>query len=108
LRMSAPGDDWPPRSANAVDNLGPTHLRLVLPYRSRGTWRIMSRPNSRLDPKLSDHELRLHGACGKERTGFPQADAAQPTEIPHPVVPETRKQPYIILSLSTVMINEDV
>ena len=83
-------------------------LRLFLPDRSRGTCRITSPPNSRFDPKLSDHELRLRGACGKERTGFPQADAAQPTEIPHPVVPETYKQSYIISTLSTAMISGNV
>jgi len=47
-------------------------------------------------PKLPDHELRLLGACGKERTGFPQADAAQPVEIPHPVDPETWKRYYTV------------
>ena len=50
-----------------------------------------------VQPKLPDHELRLPGACGKERTGFPQADAAQPSEIPHPVDPEIWKRYYIVM-----------
>jgi hypothetical protein len=51
-------------------------------------------PRLQFNPKLPDHELRLHDACGKERTGFPQVGAAQPSEIQHPVDPETRKRCY--------------
>jgi hypothetical protein len=50
-----------------------------------------------VQPKLPDHELRLLGACGKERTGFPQADAAQLSEIPHPVDPEIWKRYYTVM-----------
>jgi hypothetical protein len=38
------------------------------------------------------NELRLLGACGKERTGFPQAGGADPSEIPYPVDPEIWKR----------------
>jgi hypothetical protein len=57
------------------------------------------------NPKLPDHELRLLGGCGKERTGFPQAGAAQPPEIPHPVDPEIRKRCYTFIASSTRMMS---
>jgi len=34
------------------------------------------------------------GACGKERTGFPQAGGADLSEIPHPIDPEIWKRYY--------------
>jgi hypothetical protein len=37
-------------------------------------------------------ELRLSGACGKERTGFPQVGGAFLSEIHHPVNPEIWKR----------------
>jgi hypothetical protein len=61
--------------------------------------------DGRFNPKLPDHELRLLGACGKERTGFPQAGAAQPPEIQHPIDPETRKRCYIFIAASDVTIS---
>ena len=50
-----------------------------------------------VQPKLSDLVLGLRASCGKERTGFPQGDADQPAEIPHPVDPETWKRCYTFI-----------
>ena len=36
------------------------------------------------------------GACGKERTGFPQVGDADLSEIPHPVDPEIWKRYYYV------------
>src|ERR1700681_1891149 len=100
--MCSPGDGSPFCSANAVDNLGSTHSS-ISPYLSARTGPRKSRERRPLvQPKLPDHELRLLGACGKERTGFPQAGAAQPSEIPHPIDPETRKRCYTFIAASTV------
>src|SRR5665213_582080 len=49
---------------------------------------------SQVQPKLHGHGLRLTGACGKERTGFPQAGGPCLSEIPHPVDPEIWKRCY--------------
>ena len=67
--------------------------------------RIAPPGDSRFNPKLSDHELRLLGACGKERTGFPQAGAAQLSEIPHPIDPEIRKRRYTFTAFLGVTIS---
>ena len=64
---------------------------------ARGGPRKPRRRPPLVQPKLPDHELRLLGACGKERTGFPQADAAQLSEIPHPVDPEIWKRCYTVV-----------
>jgi hypothetical protein len=61
--------------------------------------------DSRFNPKLSDNELRLLGACGKERTGFPQGSAAQPVEIHYPVDPEIRKRCYTLIAFSGITIS---
>src|SRR6185312_12608826 len=50
------------------------------------------RRRPRIQPKPFEHELRLLGACGKERTGFPQAGGADLSEIPYPVDPEIWKR----------------
>jgi hypothetical protein len=52
------------------------------------------------------HELRLTGACGKERTGFPQAGGPDLSEIPHPIDPEIWKRCYTLTLLSGVMFAE--
>ena len=44
-------------------------------------------------------------ACGKERTGFPQASAAQPPEIQHPIDPEIGKRCYTFIASSTRMMS---
>jgi len=46
----------------------------------------------RIQPKLYVHELRLLGACGKERIGFPQDRAGDQVEIRNPVDPEIWKR----------------
>src|SRR4029077_1885733 len=79
-------------------------LRHFLPGRSGGGARIAAAGS----PKLPDHELRLRGACGKERTGFPQADAAQPSEIPHPVDPETWKRCYTFILTCSSTTNDSI
>jgi hypothetical protein len=38
------------------------------------------------------------GACGKERSGFPQVGGADLSEIPHPVDPEIWKRHYYVCS----------
>jgi hypothetical protein len=58
-----------------------------------------ARPKLRCKPvqirsKLAEHELRLLATCGKERTGFPQAGGADPSEIHYPVDPEIWKRCY--------------
>jgi len=59
-----------------------------------------------VQPKLHDHGLRLTHACGKERTGFPQAGGPDPSEIPHPVDPEIWKRCYTFNERSTVVFAE--
>jgi len=51
-------------------------------------------------------ELRVHGACGKERTGFPQAGGADLFEIPYPVCPETWKRFYMLSLASRELMDE--
>src|SRR5450756_2115379 len=103
--MPAPGDDRLPRSANAVDNLGPTSLPTSPASPLTLGARKSRRRDSRFNPKLPDHELRLLGACGKERTGFPQGGAAQPVEIHYPVDPEIRKRCYTLIAFSSTTIS---
>src|SRR5258706_9599577 len=71
-------------------------LRDFLPSRLDGGAQSRRR-RPEVQPKLPDLELRLRGTCGKERTRFPQGDAAQPAEIPHPVDPETWKRCYTVI-----------
>src|SRR5256885_7734517 len=108
MRTSGPGDWGPICSANAVDNLVPTppstyscRVALTAALKSR-----CRRPQ--VQPKLPDLELRLRGTCGKVRTRFPQGDAAQPAEIPHPVDPETWKRCYTVIVTCSRPTNETI
>src|SRR5260370_11587638 len=49
-------------------------------------------PRAQVQSKLHHPELRHLGACGKERTGFPQVGGADLFEIPHPICPELWKR----------------
>src|ERR1700686_2668705 len=104
--MCGPGDGCPFCSANAVDNLGPTPSSTSPCLSARAGPRTSRERRPLVQPKLPDHELRLLGACGKERTGFPQADAAQLSEIPHPIDPEIWKRYCTVMLRCAVRIFE--
>jgi hypothetical protein len=63
---------------------------VLLPRQAKPSGIATERPQ--VQPKPLDSGLRLTGDCGKERTGFPQAGGAYPSEIPHPVDPEIWKR----------------
>jgi hypothetical protein len=73
-----------------------SHLHL-LPQRSNDPAQSRAAADRWFNRSSLTNELRLLGACGKERTGFPQASAAQPSEIPHPVDPEIWKRYYNVM-----------
>jgi hypothetical protein len=69
-------------SGNAVDNSGPkfsSRFSCFLPAKLPFNSLAGSRRFNRSSPSL---ELRLLGACGKDRAGFPQVGGAHPSEIP--------------------------
>src|ERR1700686_3109730 len=55
-----------------------------------------------VQPKPPDLSSASLGACGKERTGFPQVGGAYPSEIPHPVDPEIWKRYYMVTAHSNI------
>ena len=79
-------------SANTVDNLWAQNLLLFLPLFPATRPFIHVAGDRRFNRSSPSPELRLTGACGKDRIGFPQVGGPYLSEIPHPVNPEIWKR----------------
>jgi hypothetical protein len=88
-------------SAKAVDNLGAHNLLLFLLLSPARLPFLHDAGDRRFNRSSPSPELRLLGACGKDRIGFPQVGGAYLSETPHPVDPEIWKR-YCIFRLLLV------
>jgi hypothetical protein len=79
-------------SGNAVDNLGAQNLLLFLLLQPARLPFIHVAGDRRFNRSSPSPELRLTGACGKERIRFPQVGEPDLSEIPHPINPEIWKR----------------